>query len=74
MEDGTIHFEELEAKLMREEDEATTMPPPPSSSSARVLNLVPLLLPPPSTPSRGGHVPFGSSHRSVREETPRRPQ
>jgi len=34
LEDGTIHLEELEAKLMREEDEATTTPPPPSSSNA----------------------------------------
>ena len=73
LEDGTIHLEELEAELMREEDEATTMPPPPSSSSARVPSLVLFLSPPPSTPSRGGHVPSGSGHRSMREETPRRP-
>ena len=68
-----MHLEELEVKLMREEDEAITMPPPPSSSSARVSSLVPLLSSPPSTPSRRGHVPFGSGRRSVREETPKRP-
>jgi len=34
LEDGTIHLEELEATLMRDEDEVTTtMPPPPSGSS-----------------------------------------
>ena len=72
LEDGTIHLEELEEELIREEDEATTMPPPPSNSNARVPSLVPLLSPPPSTPSRGGHVPSSSGLRSVRE-TPRRP-
>ena len=72
MEDGTIHLEELEVELIREEDEAAAMPPPPSNSSARVPSLVPLLSPPPSTPSHGGHVPSTSGHRFVRE-TPRRP-
>ena len=73
MEDGTIHLEELEAELMREEYEAITMPPPPSRGSARVSSLVPLLSPPPSTPSRGGYVPSGSGRRSAWEETRRRP-
>ena len=73
LEDGTIHLEELEAELVREENEATTIPPPPSSSSPQVPSLVPLLSPPPSTPSRGGHVPSGSGRWSMREETPRRP-
>eukprot|EP00253_Pinus_taeda_P004520 PITA_04520 len=74
LEDGTVHLEELEEELIRDEDEAAaaTMPPSPSSSSARVPSLVPLLSPPPSTPSRGGHVPSSSSRRSV-WETPRRP-
>eukprot|EP00253_Pinus_taeda_P025103 PITA_25103 len=72
LEDGTIHLEELETELIREEDEATTMPRPPSSSSARVPSLVPLLSPPPSTTSRGGHVPSSSGRRSMRE-TPTRP-
>eukprot|EP00253_Pinus_taeda_P006026 PITA_06026 len=73
LEDGIIHLEELEVELMSEEDEATTMPPPPSSSTARVQSLVPLLSPPPSTLSHGGHVPSGSGCRSMRQETPRRP-
>eukprot|EP00253_Pinus_taeda_P019274 PITA_19274 len=74
LEDGTIHLEELEEELIRDEDEAAAaaMPPPPSSSSARVPSLVPLLSPPPSTPSHGGHVPSSSGRRSVRE-TPGRP-
>eukprot|EP00253_Pinus_taeda_P015502 PITA_15502 len=72
LEDGTIHLEELEEELIREEDEAAAMAPPPSSSSARVPSLVPLLSPPPSIASRGGHVPSSSGRRPVRE-TPRRP-
>eukprot|EP00253_Pinus_taeda_P015575 PITA_15575 len=71
LKDGIMHLEELEEEIIREEDE-TTMPPQPSNSSARVPSLVPLLSPPPSTPSCGGHVPSSSSRRSVRE-TPRRP-
>ena len=71
-----MHLEELEEELIRDEDEATatTMPPPPppSSSSARGPSLVHLLSPPPSTPSRGRHVPSSSGHWSV-WETPRRP-
>jgi len=73
LEDGTIHLEELDAELMRDEDEA--MPPLPSSTSAsaRVPSLVPLLAPPPCTSSRGGRVPFGSSRGTVREDIPKRP-
>ena len=76
LEDGTIHLEELEEELIRDEDEAAAAamppPPPPSSSNARVPSLVPLVPPPPFTPSCGGHVPSSSGCRSVRE-TPRRP-
>jgi len=60
LEDGIVHIEELEEELVRDEDEAAAAamppppPPPPSCSSARGLSLVPLLSPPPSTPSRGG--------------------
>ena len=57
----TLHLEELEAKLLRDEDEAIAAMPLPSSSSAsasvRVPTIVPLLMLPPPTPSRGGHVP-----------------
>ena len=76
LEDGIVHLEELEEELVRDKDKAATAamppPPPPSSSSARVPGLVPLLSPPPSTLSRGGHVPSSSGRQSVRE-TPRRP-
>eukprot|EP00253_Pinus_taeda_P036224 PITA_36224 len=54
LEDGTIHLEELEAKLLRDDDDTTTtMPPPPSSSSvnARVPTSFPLFPPPPPSSS-----------------------
>ena len=61
MEDGTVHMEELEAELFRDDDEASAAPPhtrpvPPSSSSAsasassRYPTIVPLQIqPPPSS-------------------------
>ena len=64
LEDNTIHLEELEAEILRHEDEATTVMPsphPPSNNSAsvnvRAPTIVPLLMRPPPTSSRGEHVP-----------------
>ena len=73
-EDDTIHLEELEAKLLRDEDEAATgmpSPHPPSSSSAsanvRVPTIIPLL--PPPTSSRGGHGASSYGRGTSCEET-----
>ena len=80
LEDDTIHLEELEAKLLRDEDEATTAMPsphPPSSSSAsasvRVPTIVPLLMQPPPTSSCGGHGPSSYGRGTSHEDTVGRP-
>ena len=69
LEDGTVHMEELEAELFRDDDEASTAPPHtgpvlPSSSSAgasatpRYPTIVPLQIqPPPSSHGRGRGTP-----------------